>query len=141
MLTCCTWGFISCTAVIPGPVAELPIVIDPSSSRWSSFQNGELTLQRLDYNNIRIINSCLAQTVNLQYFEAQVDAMHEVVLQVNKDVEETEGNSWLHVLPSNTAQLHKYLASTSSISNAIVLSGLKSMCVPSLPLLRAVSWA
>lgn len=51
---------------------DLSVVIDPSSSLWSSFQNGELTLQRLDYNNIRIINSCLAQTVNLQYFEAQV---------------------------------------------------------------------
>jgi hypothetical protein len=105
-------------------------------------------LQRLDYNNIRIINSCLAQTVNLQYFEAQVaayelvidvcnadlglywpqvDAMHEVVLQVNKDMQESGDSSLFHVLPSNTAQLHKYLASTSSISNAIVLSGLKSM--------------
>jgi hypothetical protein len=58
-----------------------------------------------------------------------VDAMHEVVVQVNKDMQESGDSSLFHVLPSNTAQLHKYLASTSAISNAIVLSGLKSMCV------------
>lgn len=54
--------------------ADLPVVIDPSSPHWSVVAHGELTLQRLDYDNIRIINSCLAQTVNLQYFEAQVRA-------------------------------------------------------------------
>jgi hypothetical protein len=57
----------------------------------------------------------------------QVDAMHEIVLQINKDMQDDEGSPVTHVLPSNTAQLHKHLATTSNISNAIILSGLKNM--------------
>lgn len=58
---------------------------------------------------------------------AQVDAMHETVLSINKEMQEHEGSSLMHVLPTNTAQLHKHLAATSSITNAIMLSGLKNM--------------
>jgi hypothetical protein len=55
-------------------IADLVIVVNPSYHRWSGFDNGELVLQRLDYDNLRIVNSCLAQTVNLQYYEAKVGA-------------------------------------------------------------------
>jgi hypothetical protein len=53
-------------------VADLTLVIQPAAPKWSAFVDGELVLQRLDYDSIRIVNSCLAQTVNLQYFEAKV---------------------------------------------------------------------
>ena len=48
------------------------IAVHPASKRWSTFENGELVLQKLDYDNMRIVNSCLAQTVNLQFYEAKV---------------------------------------------------------------------
>lgn len=53
--------------------------------------------------------------------------MHDLVQSINKDMQENEGNHVYDVLPTNTSALHKHLAATSSISNAIVLSGLKAM--------------
>jgi hypothetical protein len=50
----------------------LIVVVDPSYKKWSSFDRGELVVQKFDYDNMRIVNSCLAQTVNLQYYEAKV---------------------------------------------------------------------
>ena len=53
-------------------MTDLLITILPSLPRWSRFENGELALKRLDYDSMRIVNSCLAQTVNLQFYEAKV---------------------------------------------------------------------
>ena len=87
----------------------------------------------------------MAQTVNLAFFEAQVDSLHEVVGEVNaaldKEVDLASGG-WLrgvlfgtqqHVMGSlkvSSAGLYRRLGDVSAISNQIMLSGLRSTVRP-----------
>lgn len=81
-------------------------------------------VQRLDFDTMRILNSCLAQTVNLQYFESQVDEMYDMVVDINRDLEDST-----QFTVSGKA-LHSHLAATNNITNAIMLSGLKNITRP-----------
>ncbi len=55
--------------------------------------------------------------------------MYEMIVQINKDLELQERHGLSGVLPGSTPKLHQHLAATSNITNAILLSGLKNMCV------------
>lgn len=98
-----------------------------SSAAWSRVdRSGDLVLRasELSLDAVRILNSCLSQTVNLQYFETQVDAMYSIVGEVHRSVEAGDPRGAI-----NTQQLYKHLGSASSITNAVMLSGLRSMYV------------
>ena len=55
--------------------------------------------------------------------------MYEMIVQINRDLELQERYGLSGVLPGNTPKLHQHLATTSNITNAILLSGLKNMYV------------
>ena len=62
-------------------------------------------------------------------YPLQVDEMYEMIVQINRDLELQERHGLSGVLPGSTPTLHKHLAATSNITNAILLSGLKNMSV------------
>ena len=97
-----------------------------------------MILQDLDADNVRILNSIMAQTVNLQYYEnkvnsifdsnglrisqlplSQVDKMYEIVTDINLSIEQGQQKFF-------TLELNKHLATVNTIKNAIMLSGLRS---------------
>jgi hypothetical protein len=63
----------------------------------------------------------------LLHARAQVDEMYEMIVKINKDLAKEEGSTLSGVLPGNTVELHRHLATTSNMTNAIMLSGLKNM--------------
>ena len=112
--------------------ADMSVEVDPNLPRWSDLQDGVLRLQQLDLDSIRILNSCMAQTVNLQFFEGQVDKMYEIVDEVHQMLEK---GSRLRRLRSGT--LFRHLGTSNAISNNVLLSGLRNtcVCVHTLPLI------
>ena len=122
----------------PLNVPDCTLVIAPSASEWSALEDGRVILQDLDADNVRILNSIMAQTVNLQYYEnkvnsifdsngllisqlplSQVDKMYEIVTDINLSIEQGQQKFF-------TLELNKHLATVNTIKNAIMLSGLRS---------------
>jgi hypothetical protein len=115
-------------------------------SKWATIVGGTVRLRELDLDTARVLNSCLAQTVNLQFFEGKVDSMYETVRQVHALVEagsHSRHSVWAQVLDAfslsssstdkntlSTTRLYQDLAAVNAISNHVVLSGLRSTVRP-----------
>lgn len=74
------------------PLSELRVLVDGDMDEWCVRRDGNIVVQRLDLNNVRILSAILAQTVVLQYYEEIVDRMHEVVATLNSHVENRDMN-------------------------------------------------
>lgn len=104
------------------------------------FQQGVLLLEEIDLDSVRVLNSCMAQTVNLQFFESQVEGMHGTVQQIHASIESgalTSNSLWRQAAEAigttfgrrnelATGELYRHLANVNAISNQIVLSGLRN---------------
>lgn len=99
--------------------------VQPSMPAWSTLSSGQLQVQELTDANVRIVSSALAQTVNLQYFEAEVDRMYEIVNELNDGLERQD---YAHL---ESKSLYQNLARINTITNAVVLSGLRTTYVTS----------
>ena len=109
-----------------------------SPGAWYGFRGGNLEVRGLCLDSVRVLNSCLAQTVNLQFFEGQVDGMHDTVREIHAAIEagDAAGSSLvadaLDALGAgtggrlSTGMLYRQLAAVNAISNQIVLSGLRN---------------
>lgn len=129
------------------PVADedLQIEVNPTQAKFAEFSGGVLRLRSLDADALRILNSCLAQTVNLQFFEGQLDQMHGTIRHIQQTIQQdaSKNDSMLSVFrylsPSAVlsrarqqaavALLYQHLAGVNAISNHVVLSGLRTTCV------------
>jgi Uncharacterised ACR, YagE family COG1723 len=119
------------------PQEDLTVEVNPEAlpeDKWCAMRDGTLVLRDLDMESVRIVNSCLGQTVHLQYYEARLDAMHDLVGDIHRSLESsTEGSlsSWMmpakHMRPS---ALFQHLGTINSISNSIMLSGLRTTMRP-----------
>jgi uncharacterized Rmd1/YagE family protein len=109
------------------------------------FRRGSLHLGELDADSERIIASCMAQTVNLAFFESAVDALHDVAAEVHRSLDRDMaaasgswpvaifGGSVRHLLgghDTSTSALYRRLGEINDISNQVVLSGLRSTVRP-----------
>lgn len=110
-----------------------------SDGHHFGFRDGELEVPGLDLDSVRVLNSCCAQTVNLQFFEGQVEGMHDTVRDIHADIESGAGSrvSVVSELAEvfgtggsrhgmSTGRLYRQLAAVNAISNQIVLSGLRN---------------
>lgn len=100
-------------------LTDMQVDIDESMEEWSNFSQGRLKMRKLDIDNIRIINSCMAQTVNLAFYEGQVDKMYEIVGALNQQLEEQS-------VRISSRELYRHLGENNTISNNVMLSGLRN---------------
>lgn len=126
----------------------MEIVVDSTLARFCAFREGALWLRELDADSVRIVNGCMAQTVNLQFFEGQVDKMYDTVGEIHKSLEALSSNSlwasWAtsiqRLVPSTeaakaakrfgSATLYRHLGTNNAISNNLMLSGLRTTVRP-----------
>lgn len=112
--------------VEPGSHMEDCVVsVKPQHNVWSSFEDGRLVVQRLDVDNIRILNNIMAQTVILDYNEREVDAMLSTVRGLNSAL---EGHS--SEMPRPPA-LYATLAQSNNISIKAIMLGVTQKFVHS----------
>jgi uncharacterized Rmd1/YagE family protein len=118
----------------------LHIRLRGTGSASPEFRQGVLVLDELDLDSVRVLNSCMAQTVNLQFFESQVEGMHDTVHQIHASIESgalTSNSLWMQAAEAigttfgrknqlATGELYRHLANVNAISNQIVLSGLRN---------------
>ena len=78
------------------PVAETPkhtddykIIINDTIERPSAIKAEHVIIKRLDYKNLEIISTVMAQTVALDYYAESVDKMLEKFMTMNIKIEET----------------------------------------------------
>lgn len=100
--------------------------------------------EELELDAVRILNSCMAQTVNLQHFEVQLPRYEELVEDIyaslggggargaaghsSSSSSSSRGSSKPRSMSSK--QLFQSLGAVSAISNAVMLSGLRSSVRP-----------
>ncbi|RLN83698.1 hypothetical protein DYB28_005239 [Aphanomyces astaci] len=60
---------------IRGHDEELLLVTDPVQTTWSELKENNIRVQEIDHVNIQVIAGVLAQTVALEHYERQVDAI------------------------------------------------------------------
>ena len=146
MKVCCNY-FLPRSIFETRDCAEMKIMLAPEAagSAKAAFSRGALHVAELDRDCERIIASCMAQTVNLAFFESAVDALHDVAAEVNRSLDrdmEAASGSWYtalfggtvrHLLgghDTSTTALYRRLGEINDISNQIVLSGLRSTVRP-----------
>lgn len=65
------------------------IVLRPSLAGWSQGGHDHIMVKHLDTNNIRVIASVLGQSVALDHYAKQVDAMVNTFSELNRGMEQT----------------------------------------------------
>lgn len=94
---------------------ELLVIKNPKLSSWSIYDSGELVLQELDINNIRVISHVLGQSVALSYYEKLVDEI------LKKYQHITENQPEVSVVSYNRTMLLKLLRESNSLLAEIIL--------------------
>lgn len=111
---------------------EIDVCVHASAPANPQFHRGKLVIKELDLDSIRVLNSCLAQTVNLAFFESQVDAMYDTIETTNQQLEAAQSGSitaWAGgSLRAGT--LYRHLGEVAAISNHVLLSGLRATVRP-----------
>ncbi|KAF0700596.1 Aste57867_8932 [Aphanomyces stellatus] len=72
---------------IRGHDEELLLVADPTQSAWSELKENNIRVQEIDHVNIQVIAGVLAQTVALEHYERQVEAILSEFEKLNTLVE------------------------------------------------------
>lgn len=89
-------SFCTDTFEMRGHDEELMLIADPDLKLWSSLHDNSIRVQKIDHVNVQVIAGVLAQTVALEHYERQVDAILAEFERLNSVVQKHGGGSSLN---------------------------------------------
>lgn len=105
--------FCTDTFEIRGHEEELMLVADPMLNKWSILMDHGIQVQKIDHVNVQVIAGVLAQTVALEHYERQVEAILAEFERLNAAVqrdgayEASFGKKWFGRRKREKEQHHK----------------------------------
>lgn len=70
-----------------GHEEELLLIGNPALEKWSDLSDNNISVREIDHNNIHVIAGVMAQTVALEHYERQVEAILSEFERLNTSVE------------------------------------------------------
>ncbi|OQR89338.1 hypothetical protein THRCLA_09787 [Thraustotheca clavata] len=105
---------------------ELLLVADPTQKQWSELKENNIRVQEIDHVNIQVIAGVLAQTVALEHYERQVEAILAEFEKLNTLVEKKGpqtalfGLSWSGI-ESTEKEQHRKLFQIVATNNTLLI--------------------